>query len=203
MWHMCTNAIVVFLSHLFFKDDLVDSTSSPVTNYSLVKTVLNYSLLTLHLLVATIVMLKLNTWSIHPHNRASSFDHQLLQFAIERIELGRHPRSCERTVESETSANRLPAHFGPQQKFVVRAKEALKGRIEEIQDGTSRIWREGRKQGHCGRNGGRNSYVLRSASRTYHTLCSPYNVIDWCRLQKNIGKKKRFRPFLHSKTADN
>jgi len=62
-----------------------------------------------------------------------------LQFAIERIELGRHPRSCERTVESETSANRLPAHFGPQQKFVVRAKEALKGRIEEIQDGTSRI----------------------------------------------------------------
>lgn len=32
MWHMCTNAIVVFLSHLFFKDDLVDSTSSPVTN---------------------------------------------------------------------------------------------------------------------------------------------------------------------------
>lgn len=65
MWHMCTNAIVVFLSHLFFKDDLVDSTSSPVTN-SLVHGIelLKYSdnsLLTLQLLVATIVMLKLNT----------------------------------------------------------------------------------------------------------------------------------------------
>ena len=46
-------------------------------------------------------------------------------------------------------------------------------------------------------------YGLHHVRTTRCVRChSPYNVIDWCRLQKNIGKKKG-SALLRSKTADN